>query len=101
MASIIAINLYCIGNTVQAVFYKTLATQNKITLLEYTILRTLFKLLIAMILLGLQGGLDPFTSLPANKRLVMLGRAICGFTTNIFLNTSIELIPFSILVVIF
>ena len=45
--------------------------------------------------------IDPFTALPENKRSVMLGRAIFGLCVSLLINWSLELIPFSVLVILF
>jgi len=63
LTSIVAINLFCIGNTVQSILYKLLAAEGKITLLEYTLFRNLAILSIAFVLLRVKG-LDPISILP-------------------------------------
>ena len=49
--SILTINLFVIGNTIQSIIYKILALEHKITLMEYTLLRNLAILVIAIFVL--------------------------------------------------
>ena len=71
--------------------------EGKVTLLEYTLLRNLVIVIISMAMLKV----DPFEALPAERRPAMLGRAFCGLSVSLLINQSLELIPFSLLVILF
>ena len=45
--------------------------------------------------------MEPFEALPSDKRKVMIGRAFFGFAVSLLINESLELIPFSLLVILF
>lgn len=95
-----AINLFCLGNAVQSIIYKVLALEGKVTLLEYTLLRNFAMALLAIILLYVRE-VDFGNSLPKDKRHIMLARAVCGVGVALLINASLELIPFSLLVILF
>ena len=67
------------------------------TLIEYTLLRQLVIVFISMALLKE----DPLASLPTQLRLPMLARAFCGLVTVLLLQQSLELIPFSLLIILY
>ena len=46
-------------------------------------------------------GVDFASALPPTKTLVMVGRALSGFSVSLLVNQSLELIPFSLLVILF
>lgn len=77
-----------------------LALEGRITLLEYTLLRNLAIVAIA-ISIAFVKGVDFARALPSDKTLVMLGRALGGFSVSLLVNESLELIPFSLLVILF
>ena len=95
-----AINLYVIGNTIKSIIYKILALESKITLSQYTLLSYLSVLILAFIALRVKN-IEPFTTLPTEKRRVMLGRAFFGMSVGVLINASLELVPFSLLVILF
>ena len=74
--------------------------EHKVTLLEYTLLRNLVIVLLSMGLLAVKG-IDPFTTLPSDRRAIMLGRVICGVSVSLLINASLELIPFSLLIILY
>ena len=84
----------------QSIIYKTLALEHKITLLEYMVLRNLAIMIIAIVGLIIKN-IEPFEALPSEKRGIMLGRAFFGFSVSILINEGLELIPFSLLVILF
>ena len=98
--SILTINLFVIGNTIQSIIYKILALEHKITLMEYTLLRNLAILVIALVVL-IGKNIEPFEAVPADKRLIMLGRVFFGFSVSLLISGALELIPFSLLVILF
>ena len=49
----------------------------------------------------LSKNVEPFEALPSDKRKVMIGRAFFGFAVSLLINESLELIPFSLLVILF
>lgn len=98
--SIVAVNFWILGTTIQQIVYKTLASERKVTLSEYTLLRNMVILLMAIAGL-LVKGIEPFDALPRDKRSAVLGRAFFGVTNSILINSSIELIPLSLLVIIY
>ena len=77
-----------------------LALEHKITLIEYTLLRNLAILIISIIGLAVKN-IEPFEALPSDKNFVMLGRAFFGLSVSLLINESLELIPFSLLVILF
>ena len=98
--SILMINLFVIGNTIQSIIYKILALEHKITLMEYTLLRNLAILVIALVVL-IGKNIEPFEAVPSDKRLIMLGRVFFGFSVSLLISGALELIPFSLLVILF
>ena len=98
--SILTINLFVIGNTIQSIIYKILALEHKITLMEYTLLRNLAILVIAIVVLIVKN-IEPFEAVPSDKRLIMLGRVFFGFSVSLLISEALELIPFSLLVILF
>lgn len=98
--SILTINFFVIGNTIQSIIYKILALEHKITLMEYTLLRNLAILVIALVVL-IGKNIEPFEAVPADKRLIMLGRVFFGFSVSLLISGALELIPFSLLVILF
>ena len=89
-----------IGNTIQSIIYKILALEHKITLMEYTLLRNLAILVIAIVVLIVKN-IEPFEAVPSDKRLIMLGRVFFGFSVSLLISEALELIPFSLLVILF
>lgn len=89
-----------IGNTIQSIIYKMLALEHKITLLEYMVLRNFAIVLIAIVGLIVKN-IEPFEALPSEKRGIMIGRAFFGFSVSVLINEGLELIPFSLLVILF
>ena len=61
--STVAINLFCIGNTLQSIIYKIMALEEKVTLLEYTVLRNFVIVGLSLILLRVRE-IDPIEALP-------------------------------------
>ena len=98
--SILMINLFVIGNTIQSIIYKILALEHKITLMEYTLLRNLAILVIALVVI-IGKNIEPFEAVPSDKRLIMLGRVFFGFSVSLLISGALELIPFSLLVILF
>ena len=45
--------------------------------------------------------IEPFEALPSNQRLVMFGRSVFGISNSLLINFSIELIPLSLLIIIY
>lgn len=84
----------------QSVIYKTLAVQHKVTLLEYTVLRN-FAIILISTVIHTRRDIDPLISVPQNQRYPILWRAIFGTSVSLLINASLELIPFSLLVILF
>lgn len=93
-------NLYCVFNTVQSVIYKLLVLQQKVTLLEYVVIRNLVVVLFSIALLTTMH-IDPWITLPSDKRAIVVARGMTGVVTVLLINWSLELIPFSLMVILF
>ena len=74
--------------------------QDKLTLIEYTLYRNVAILIICFVLLRLKN-IDPIQDLPNDKSMMMYARALLGLLISIAVNTSILLIPFSVMVILF
>ena len=77
-----------------------MANQDKVSLLEYTVLRNLMILSIAMLIMR-KSDTDLLSAVPSDRQFALYGRALCGFSVSFLLNASLELIPFSLLVIIY
>lgn len=60
---------------------------------------------LAIIVIAIVGlikkNIEPIETFPAEQRKFMLGRAIFGLSVSLLINASLELIPFSLLVILF
>ena len=95
-----AINGFVIGATFQSVIYKVLALEDKIGLWDWTLLRNLLILILAMIGLAIKR-INPFKAVPRAMWGVLFGRVVTSTLLNMFMNVSLELIPYSLLVVLY
>ena len=84
----------------QSIIYKMLALEGKVTLLEYTLLRNFAMALLAIFLLYVRE-VDLEGNVPKQKRLILFARAFCGVIVGLLINASLELIPFSLLVILY
>ena len=93
-------NGFVICATFSSVTYKLLESKDKIGLWDWTLLRNLLILLFALIGLATKR-INPFKAVPRAKWVVLLGRVVTSCLMNIFMNMSLELIPYSLFVVLY
>ena len=93
-------NGFVICATFSSVTYKLLESKEKIGLWDWTLLRNLLILLFALIGLAIKR-INPFKAVPRAKWVVLLGRVVSSCLMNIFMNMSLELIPYSLFVVLY
>jgi drug/metabolite transporter (DMT)-like permease len=77
-----------------------LALEDKIGLWDWTLLRNLLILILALIGLASKK-INPFKAVPRAKWGVLFGRVVTSLLLNMFMNVSLELIPYSLLVVLY
>ena len=69
-------------------------------IIEYAIVRNMAVILIAILGLIIKD-IEPFEALPESKHSVMLGRALSGFSVALLINQCLELIPLSLMVILY
>ena len=77
-----------------------LALEDKIGVWDWTLLRNVVILILAVIGLAAKR-INPFKAVPKAKWAVLFGRVLTSLLLNMFMNASLELIPYSLLVVLY
>ena len=101
--AVVMMNVYCLANTAQSCIWKMMTENNTADLMEYTLFRSLTIMALAGFVLWWQNR-NPYEdgiALDEETRKIMLWRAILGYCTTLFINASLQMISFSLLVIIY